>query len=62
MTLRVISAAVLYSVFGNNQKENGMPAKVMVSRPDHTPDELRELASTQVPGLPSPAAAIALVI
>lgn len=43
--LRVIGPAVLYSVFGYKQKENGMPAKIMVSRTDHTPQELRELAS-----------------
>ena len=38
--LRVISAAVLYSVFGYNQKENDMPAKIIVSRSGHTPKEL----------------------
>ncbi len=43
--LRVIGSAVLYSVFAKIQKENGMPAKIMVSRTDHTPPDLRELAS-----------------
>ena len=43
--LRVIGADVLYSVFAKMQKEDGMPAKVMVSRTDHTPEDLRELAS-----------------
>ncbi len=42
--LRVIGPAILYSVFGYKQKENGMPAKIMVSRTDHTPQKLRELA------------------
>ena len=42
--LRVIGAAILYSVFANKQKENGMPAKTMVSHTDHTPKELRQLA------------------
>lgn len=37
-------AAVLYPVFGNKRKENGMPAKAMVSRTDHTPKRLREPA------------------
>ena len=43
--LRVIGAAILYSVFAYNQKENGIPAKIMVSHTDHTPNELRQLAS-----------------
>ena len=42
--LRVIGAAILYSVFAKKQKENGMPAKIMDSHTDHTPKELRQLA------------------
>ena len=42
--LRVTGAAVLCSVFFKKQKENGMPAKIMVSRAGHTPGHLRETA------------------
>ena len=40
--LRVIGAAVLYSVFAKMQKEDGMRANIMVSRTDHTPADLRD--------------------
>ena len=35
----MIGSAILYSVFVKIHKENGMPAKIMVSRTDHTPPD-----------------------
>ena len=45
MMLRVIDSVFLYSAFGyeTNQKE-AMGAKIMISRIDHTPEALRQMA------------------
>ena len=46
MMLRVIDSVFLYSAFGyeTNQKEADMGAKIMISRIDHTPEALRQMA------------------